>query len=455
MVTYYFPPLAGAGSLRAVKLARYLPQAGWDPVVLTVKDVDHIAYDPLLGEEVPPTVPVIRTGSWDPTRVSGIMRALVGRLRGQRHDAAANSRGLYRLVSGGMRSQVESWLFFPDSRVGWLLPGLASGVEAGRSHEVQALFSSSPPVSCHLLAYALKQKLGVPWVADFRDGWTTNPAYRAATPLHRRMAEWLERQVMREADRILTASAETSEDLERAHGALVAGKLRWLPNGFDPADFAVTAHVAHRPSRVGEQRRFTITHTGILYGERTPRFFLEALAALVAEQPEMRARLRVVFVGTFPAPYLELLERLGLGDVVEVCGYVSHRESVAMMLQADVLLLVMHATAEYRNLFPAKVFEYVGSRRPVLALAPEGSVAALLREAGNDQVVPPDDVDAIKAALLESYRRWEAGRLPCPNGALPAQFTRQGAAAHLAAMLDELTPATRPGTAPGASLGRR
>ncbi len=434
MVNYYFPPLAGAGSLRAVKLAKYLPEFGWRPVVLTVKDVDHLAYDGSLAAEIPPDAVVLRTGSLDPTRVSGLVRAALKRLRPGRSDELAASQGLYRLVSGNMRSQLEGWLFLPDSRIGWVLPALHAGVERGRKLGVRAIFSSSPPVSTHLLAHALKQRLHLPWIADFRDGWTTNPAYRPATRLHRAFDSWLERQTLAEADRVVTANPSTANDFQRGYGPAVAAKTSCLPNGFDPSDFAGMTPREQNPF-------FTITYTGILYGTRTPEYLLRAVKAATDELPCLRRDLRLVFVGTFQAPYREAAERLGLTDLLQTPGYVSHRESVQYMLQADVLLLVMHTGPGYADVFPAKVFEYLGARKPVLGLVPEGGVAQLLRSSGIDTLALPDDVPAIKTTLLECYRRWKRGELHGPTVSLPPEYTRRGAAARLAGLLDGLMEA--------------
>ncbi|KPL02135.1 MAG: hypothetical protein AMJ73_09210, partial [candidate division Zixibacteria bacterium SM1_73] len=197
LITYYFPPMGMGGVQRTSKFAKYLPGFGWTPFVLTVKDVHYWAEDPSLLEELPPEVKVIRTGSFDPLRISFKLKSLFKKRK---------QRNKYVKESTAQRSKLSSWLFFPDSKIGWVPFALLSGLNLIRKERIDLIFTTSPPPSLHLVGYLLKLLTGKPWVVDFRDPWTGYKFEIFPTRLHLFLKNQLVRLIIKNADRIISAN---------------------------------------------------------------------------------------------------------------------------------------------------------------------------------------------------------------------------------------------------------
>ncbi len=415
VIAYYFPPMGLSGVQRVTKLVKYLPQHGWQPVVLTVAPGGYFAYDAAMLAEVEAAgVEVRRTASLDPTRLFG--RRTVALPREDR-------RQRWTLLSQA--------LFVPDNKIGWLPSAVRAGRELLRTRRFDAILSSAPPYTAHLVARSLSRWSGLPLVADFRDDWLGNPRHVYPTPLHRALHRALERRVCR-ASRFVTAINEPIRAglALRNTGRADAPSYRLMPQGYDPADF----EVAPAPRAPGRMR---LLYSGVFYDAQTPDYFLRALAALLDRRPALRLRIEAVFVGLFPEASRHLVDALGLADVVRCTGYVSHPEAVANLRAADVLWLTVGARPGAEGISTSKLFEYVGARKPILALVPEGAARDALEPYGAAFVAPPDAEQEIEAALAALVERWEQGTLPRPDEAYARRFDRRNLAGEWAHLLEE------------------
>ena len=431
VVAYYFPPSGGPGVQRTLKTVKYLPEFGWDPVVLTVRDADWPARDESLLDEIPASVPVIRTSIPEPY---SIYRRLTGRKPGQAVDVDVNRRPGERVpVAERLAGWVRGMFFVPDARVGWLLTGTRAGVRTAREHGVSVVHSSSPPYTCALLGRRVARAAGVPWVPEFRDPWSgflsapRRPAPAAA--LERRM----ERGAYEDADRLVVAWRGIARDFAAKYGPDRGNRVRLVENGYDPEDLAGV------PPRVNE--RFTLVYTGSMYGVRNPDTLLRAVERLRGEGRIDPDRVRLRFVGRFGAEVQEMFRRPGVADLVETRPYVPHEESVSEVLGAHVLLLVVDDYPGAEEIVPGKVFEYVGAKRPLIALAPEGAVADLVRRTGAGAVCGQHDVEATAEAFVARYEEWKAtGTTAFPGDAeAVARLSRRERTRDLAAVFDEVT----------------
>ncbi|MBC7187177.1 MAG: glycosyltransferase family 4 protein [Calditrichaeota bacterium] len=403
VVTYYFPPSGGAGVQRSLKFVKYLPSCGWQPVVLTARHADYPAYDPTLQAEVPPEARVFRTRIVEPYR-------LYRRLTGKRPDEALDIASLTRderqrrAFKERLAEAVRAWLFIPDARVGWLPFAVYGGVRVARQEQVAVIYSSAPPYTCHLIGLCLKLLTGLPWVADFRDSWVgwLSAAQRPLLP--RAVDCFLEHQVLARADAILGVSRGVAEDLASRHAKLYDNRWHILPNGYDGADYEGLTPLP-RPDRL------IVTYTGSLYGHRNPEALLRAVKSLIAEQPVLRERLLLRFVGRTGGFIEEMLRDPELAGVVEVVPYVPHGESLRFLLSSDMLLLIIDDAPANKGIITGKLYEYIGARKPILALAPEGEAAALVQRLRVGTVVPPNDEQAIRRAIELAHERWREGRL--------------------------------------------
>ncbi len=378
MIVYFFPSLGGSGALRPLKLARYLPDNGWQPVVLTVKNPDwYYAKDPELMKELP-------------------AGTVVHRARMVR--SAWIYRGLNPFRSKSLDQWLRQTLIHPDSQVGWIPAAHKAGLGLVRRHDIQAIYSTSAPLSCHLIAYLIKKKTGLPWIADFRDEWVENPDISFPTRWHRQAHFALEKRIVDDADHVIAAAPGFCDLLKKHQPA--SEKLSTLTMGFDPADFQPGQNNGILP-RVRD--RFTIVFSGLFYGSFRPTCFLNAVSELIDENKIDPDAIRINFVGANSA------DETGFKDVYRICnfiGFVSHARSVELIKDSDALLLLL-SRERGGIVIPSKTFEYIASGVPILALVPpDGTAASIIRKTRTGVVVDFEDTEGIKTALMQLYQGW-------------------------------------------------
>ena len=396
IISYYFPPSGGPGVQRVLKFVKYLPDFGWRPVVLTVESGDYPARDESLLQEIPRDVAVYRTRIIEPY---GMYR----RLTGKPPDAPVDVENIPRRSSGrswaeAVAAFVRSTAFVPDARIGWLPFAASKGRAILDSEGIQAIYSSSPPYTSALVARALHRASRLPWIAGFRDPWTGFLSTPKRWALPRRLDAHLEHSVFHEASLVEVAWKGIQKDALLKYPSLDRSKFHHLPNGFDRSDFANVT-----PQR---DERFTVTYTGSMYGKRNPSSFLTAVDELIREGAVDSRRIRLRFVGRFGSEVLEMFRRVSFQSSLEVVPYRPHAESIAELVNADALLLVVDEAEGSEEIVPGKVFEYIGAARPIIALAPAGAVSELLAETGSGFVAANQDLAAIKRAFLECYSKF-------------------------------------------------
>lgn len=424
LLTYYFPPAGGPGVQRPLKFVRYLRQAGWEPVVLTVAGGAFPATDASLAADVPPGVTVERTPALDPF-------GLYARLTGQ--GAAASVKVGSVADAQGWKERLAQWiranLFLPDARVGWLPYAIPAARRLLATHGIDAVMTTGPPHSCHLAGWALQRLTGCPWLADFRDPWTDINYYHELphTALARRVDAGLERMVLRAAGQVVTVSPHWAQLLQQK---TPAAPVAVIQNGFDPADM---------PVDVAPRRDVCyVTHVGSLYASRNPQALWQALQRLDAAgaAPALRVRL----VGTVAPDVQAAIEGHGVAHRVEHVPYQPHAEALALLCESAAALLVIEAFPQDEGVITGKLYEYVGTGRPVVGVGPpDGDAAALLRATGAGRLWGRGDVPALEASLHRVYEAWAAGQ-PL-TGAAPeaaAPYTRAAQTHRLGALLDRL-----------------
>lgn len=372
VVTYYFPPSGGAGVQRPLKWVKYLPSMGVEPVVLTVRAGAYPHLDESLLADIPEDVAVERTAAPDPF-------GLYGRATGRSRDDAVQARTGRVGESPALAERGARWiranLFVPDARVGWVPFALRRAEALHAENPFDAVLTTGPPHSVHLVGRGLHRKHGVPWLADFRDPWSDIHyiADLQRSDRAQRLDERLERSVLLEADAVVTVSEPLRRSLQAKAGDTPVFSIR---NGFDPSDFA---HLPPEPKR----KQFEILYTGTLY--TVPENVLEGVAAL-REQDDAEIRLR--FVGSVPPDFPDALARHGLTDVVSVEPAVRHDEAIRLMRGASVLLLTIKPCDYADAVIPGKTFEYLAARRPILGIGPpDGEAADILRDAGAGEML--------------------------------------------------------------------
>lgn len=399
MIAYHFPPIGGSGMQRTVKFVKYLPGFGWEPVVLSVKKGTHYELiDSSLMNEIPQSVKIYRTTWFNPL-------------------------GLITI---------------PNKKIGWLPCAFFKGINVLRREKISVIYSTSPTVTAHLIAYLLKKATKLPWVADFRDPWIGNPACSEDVGFRKRIEIFLERKVVTNADRIIANTELFRADFMRRYPDVDESKFITITNGYDPEDFEKVETV--KESR--KNGKFVLTHTGEFYDKiRNPENFLKAVGAMVNEGQIEKKNLVINFIGsgeyTGMERYKALLGKHSLQDIVNDVPHLPHKESIKSLLSSNVLLLFNFTNGSLQ--VPAKTYEYINAGKPILTISEEGATTRLLREEHIGAIVSPNDVHAIKGAILKLYMDFKNGKkLDGAAEQLKQKFNRKLLTQRLAGVFDGL-----------------
>lgn len=419
VVAYYFPPMGMSGVQRVAKFVKYLPEFGWDPVVLTVDPGGYFAYDEQLEREIEEaSVEVVRTDSRDPTRLFADGETV-------------------RMPTGWKRrvlDAVTDFFFIPDNKIGWKSYALEEGRRLLEERTFHAVFSSAPPYTCHLIAEQLSRESDLPLVTDFRDDWVGNPLLSFPTPYHRRRHEKLERTVLKASEHVTTINREIKERLIRRNlGPDAYTRCSILPHGYDREDFDVASEEQIvEEGVIPPDDRCRFVYSGVFYGNRSPDHFLRGVRRLLHRRPELSDQLELVFVGLIPDGTEALVRDLDLEENVRHVGYRAHRKAVAYLLSADVLWFTVGRRSGDETISTSKVFEYMGSRKPILGLVPTGAAREALEPYGPALSAPPDDHEEISRSIEEIVGWWAADEAPPVDEAYVAQFDRRKLTGRLA-----------------------
>jgi glycosyltransferase involved in cell wall biosynthesis len=402
IVSAHFPPDRSAGTHRVLRLANYLQAHGWETSVLTIAPASYrhsIQQDQSLVERSDPRVTIVRTGV---LRGHSAMVRWRNRLlrRGAQLQAGTGARDATTRGKAGWRAwrrAATTNLFgFPDDEIGWFGHAVARGLQMIRQRQIDVVLSSAPPFTCHLIGHALRSVCNVRWVADFRDPWARAPWGKAGSA---RAHQWLETQVIKRADAVVLNTSELQREFAEWYGSDVAKRFHVVANGYD-ADI-LEPHANASPAIPPP---LILTHAGNLYGGRDPLPLLQGLAKCLHDGVVPQNGIRLNLVGKVGSVFDVggAITRLGLDGCVTRTLPVSHDESLRMLAASHVLVAIQPGTTLQ---IPVKLYEYIGLRRIILALAEEGAVARLVRGGGFGLVVSPSDVDGIAAALTDLYRR--------------------------------------------------
>jgi glycosyltransferase involved in cell wall biosynthesis len=412
-IAYHYPPeSSSSGVLRTLKHTRYLGRFGWRVTVLTLDRKAYPVTDPRLEEQIPDDVRVVRTPFIDvKTRFA-------------------------------IRGHYPSLFAIPDRWIGWWPWAVAAGKRVMKGEPVDLIYSTSPHATAHLIGWALARHAGVPLVVDFRDPWYEHPPEPGTTWIAQFAARRLERVVVRRADRIVASTARLRDTLATRYPWKPKDKFVAIPNGFDEEDFSDVAQTSRRSSQ-----ELLFVHAGNINASfRDPRPILVAVRGAAEAGLVELERMRFRFLGGGPfgesSEVRQAVEQAGLTSRVEFLPRVSYEAALAELKSAGVLLL-LQSSPDTVDLVPAKLFEYLRTGRPVLALVPEGATSEIMRDVGGGWVVDPADDSGLRDAIVTAYRAWSSTSLAslAVDQARLQKFSRERLAADLAAQFDALVGA--------------
>ena len=435
IITYYWPPSGGSGVQRWVKFAKYLPKEGWQPVIYTPENPELTTIDKTLAAEIPPEAEVVKTHIFEPY---GIYRKLMG--KGSSTDlkaltSAGSDGNEVNPVNGGKKSwkqklslYIRGNFFIPDPRIMWVRPSVKFLKSYLKKHPVDAIVSTGPPQSMHLIGLELSKATGLPWLADFRDPWTKIFYFKHLELTHRSEAKHqaLEKKVVDGATRVIAVSPMVKKDFE----AITSTPVELITNGFDEEDF-------NDPFEADDY--FNITHTGLFASDGDPEILWKVLTAKCQEDKEFRKLLRIRLVGKTDQEIVNSIETAGLGPNLVNLGYQSHEVAVREQRNASVLILPLRKEPEYEAVLPGKLFEYLASRRPILGIGQtDGAMAQVVRNTGSGIVYDWNEEQKIRRWVDFSWEEFKNHEL-LDNATDISMYSRRRLTKRLVSLLEEIT----------------
>ena len=431
IISYYWPPTGGSGVQRWVKFAKYLPSEGWQPVIYTPENPEQLAVDESLAAEIPVEAEVIKTRIVEPYEIYKKLLRKSGHSKEAVEVNPVNAQNKSFLQKAAM--WVRGNFFRPDPRCLWIGPSVRYLKKYLQEHPVDLIVSTGPPQSMHLIGRRLAKETGLPWIADFRDPWTKIFYFkhlsmtRATERWHKRM----EKKVLDDASVVVAVSPLVQQEFQK----MTQTPVELITNGFDECDFA---EERYHEAEGGQDREFTITHTGLFAADGNPTVLWDVLADKCASDEVFRKALKIKLIGKTDDSILAALRESGLERVVEDMGYQPHAVAVEEQRKASLLILPLRKEPEYKAVLPGKLFEYLASWRPVLGIGqPDGAMSIILNTTKTGLVLDWEDKRSIARFIDLCWERHLAGGLTVDDADI-SQFTRRNLTHRMAQLFDTL-----------------
>lgn len=396
IITYYWPPAGGPGVQRWLKFVKYLPEFNIEPIVFIPENPNYPLVDESLAAEVSGDIRIIKYPISEPYKLAGLF---------SKKSSKTISKGI--ISESKKQTNIEKLLLFirgnffiPDARVGWVNPSvgfLSSFIEA---ENIETIITTGPPHSLHLIGLQLKEKFGLRWLADFRDPWTTIGYHKQLRLLNasKEKHKALEDQVLNAADQIIVTSFATKNQFAQ----ITDKPIEVITNGYDNQGAV----------KVELDKKFTLAHIGSLLSKRNPVLFWKVLSDLILEDDGFEKDFQLNFIGAVSEDILETLSKYGLSKYVNNVGYVSHKEAIVFQKKSQILLLIEVNSEDTKCIIPGKLFEYMVSGRPIIAIGPKDSdVEKMVTETNAGNYFYHDDYDSLKRIILEHYNAFQKGTL--------------------------------------------
>lgn len=424
IVTYYWIPSGGAGVQRWVKFTKYLRDFGWEPIIYTPSNPEYPSIDHSFEKDISSEILVLKTPIWEPYNV---YRNLIGK-----KNEAINAGFISENKKQGWKDRLAIWIrgnfLIPDPRRFWIKPSVRYLTDYLNINPVDALITTGPPHSMHMIGLGLKRKFpNLKWVADFRDPWTNIDFYKELnlTELADKIHHRLEEKVIRTADNIVVVS----NGMKQEYDLLNPKKIDIISNGYDEED---------DQKDIDLDKKFTISHIGTLNVARNPKTVWRVLRDLCAENKEFKSDLLIQLVGKVDFSVLEDIRNYGLQDQLLKIDYLTHSEAIAKQQSSQVLLLLINNSENAKGILTGKFYEYLASKRPILGVGPtDGDAAEVLHETGGGEMVDFNDVKATKKVILDYYDRYKSKTLRVKTGSVE-RYSRRHLTGELASLLNSL-----------------
>ena len=404
LISYFFPPTAGGGVFRPLAMVKHLAALGWNITVLTATTPRHYPKDPALEKQIPDSVEVIRLPVvWE----GSLFRRALGKIK---------------------LDWIPRHLITPDERIFWADRATSRAKKIMKEGSFDCLYTTGPPFSVQMTGLWLKRQVAIPWVAEFRDPWTLAPFQELLNAHQRRMAKEAEFDLVELADATVMVTPTFTKMMKEKYPE-GEKRIHCVENGFEADDFRIDA---------GEKRNetFTVVASGTVFGKYNLDDFVAGLESLKESSPEIFKRLSVKFQGLPDYRMNRRLLESGLHKRCDSLGFVPHAENVKDLIAADLLVLALGDVRNAGGHIPSRVYEYLASKTPILAVCPKGDLRELLKEFPQVTIVEPGQVENVCYALLKFFNKWETREeTPEPDREVLRGLTRKVRAVEMDAII--------------------
>lgn len=420
VITYYWPPAGGPGVQRWLKFVKYLPDFDIQPIVYIPENPTYPIIDEGLQKDVSEKAIILKNKIFEPYQLASFFSKNSTQKISSGIIPAAKKQTLLQRFLLWIRGNV----FIPDARFLWVKPSVRYLKKYIREHQIDAIVTSGPPHSLHLIGLQLKKELNVTWLADFRDPWTTIGYHKAlklssyAEKKHKK----LEHKVLNTADTIIVTSKTTKEEFK----AITNQPIVVITNGYDVETVA----------KQTLDEKFTLAHIGSFLSDRNPKLLWEVLSELIAENANFATHFQLKLIGKVSQEILDSIAHYQLNDYVNNLGYVSHQEALEHQRKSQVLLLIEIDSPETKSIIPGKVFEYLVSERPIIAIGPKDSdFAEIIASTNTGVFFTYDEKNKLKATILNYFHLYFENNLKVNPVGLQ-KFSRKNLTKQLVEILD-------------------
>ena len=396
IITYYWPPAGGPGVQRWLNFVKYLPEYNIDPIVYCPENPNYAIIDESLSSEIPKEVTIIKQPISEPYRLA----SLLSKKSSREISSGVIPKQEKQTFIQKLLLYVRGNFFIPDARKNWVKPSVKYLSDYIKKEQIETIITTGPPHSLHLIGFQLKEQLGVKWIADFRDPWTTI-GYHKKLKLSKTSQEkhkQFEHDVLNTASQIIVTSENTKQEF-----ALKTNKpIAVITNGYD------THHIV-KPVK---DSKFTLSHIGSLLSERNPKQLWEALSELINENESFNKSFQLNLIGVVSEDVIQTLKNFKLNQHINNVGYVSHDEALKAQMQSRVLLMVEINSEDTKAIIPGKLFEYMASHTPIIAVGPNDTdVERIIKSTNTGRYFYYNQKEEIKSQILSYFEAYKSNTL--------------------------------------------
>ena len=392
IITYYWPPAGGSGVQRWLKFSKYLRGFDIEPVIYTIDNPSYPILDKSSESEIPKDLEILKQAIFEPNS----MLSFFGRNNKKESAGFLNPNPTF---FGSIIQYIRANYFIPDARKFWIQPSVNFLSNYLENNHIDAIITTGPPHSMHLIGLELKKKLGIKWISDFRDPWTEIdyfqqlPLTKKATKKH----QDLEQEVLRKSDMVVVVG-ETMKEKFLQH----TKRIEVLTNGFDSNENSLTQEL---------DQKFSITHVGLMNSDRNPTILWKVLNEISNTNPNFKNDLRIKLIGKIDDAVIQDLKVFD-HNTIETIPYLDHKDVSKYQASSQVLLLSINEVPSAKGIITGKIFEYLQAKRPILAIGPEdGDAAMILKNTNAGTIVGFKNKTVLKATILNLYKDYKEGVL--------------------------------------------